>query len=152
MPGGTNGYASGGTSMFDAAGGGYGVPGYLGLSTLYDPRDYSFTGNFDPSGFVTGAFTTQLIIPVGVSQLGFALVLALDCRNHLATCNFGNTSALTFDPLPDGLSFTSESGQLFTAKAPAPGVPEPASWALMIVGLGVVGGTMRRRRMAVSFA
>ncbi len=29
---------------------------------------------------------------------------------------------------------------------PAPGVPEPASWAMMIGGMGVVGGAMRRRR------
>ena len=32
-------------------------------------------------------------------------------------------------------------------------VPEPASWALMIVGAGAVGGSLRsRRRAAVSFA
>jgi hypothetical protein len=32
-----------------------------------------------------------------------------------------------------------------------PGVPEPASWALMLGGFGLVGATMRRRRTAVSF-
>jgi hypothetical protein len=31
-------------------------------------------------------------------------------------------------------------------------VPEPASWAMMIGGLGLVGATMRRRRTAVRFA
>jgi len=31
-------------------------------------------------------------------------------------------------------------------------VPEPASWALMLGGFGLVGGAMRRRRAAVSFA
>ena len=31
------------------------------------------------------------------------------------------------------------------------GVPEPASWALMIVGFGLVGGTMRSRRTKVSY-
>jgi hypothetical protein len=29
---------------------------------------------------------------------------------------------------------------------PTPAVPEPASWAMMIMGLGVVGGSLRRRR------
>lgn len=34
----------------------------------------------------------------------------------------------------------------------AAAVPEPASWALMIGGFGLVGATMRRRKVAVSFA
>lgn len=36
--------------------------------------------------------------------------------------------------------------------APPPAVPEPASWALMLAGFGLVGGALRgRRRSAVSF-
>jgi hypothetical protein len=34
----------------------------------------------------------------------------------------------------------------------APAVPEPASWAMMISGFGLVGGAMRRRAMKVSYA
>ena len=30
-----------------------------------------------------------------------------------------------------------------------PGVPEPAAWSLMIVGLGLAGGALRRRRIAL---
>ena len=45
----------------------------------------------------------------------------------------------------DGLSY---------ASTPAGAVPEPATWAMMIGGMGVVGGAMRRRRVSaeVSFA
>lgn len=32
------------------------------------------------------------------------------------------------------------------------GVPEPASWAMMVGGFGLIGGAMRARRKAVSFA
>ncbi|HEY1124834.1 MAG TPA: PEPxxWA-CTERM sorting domain-containing protein [Sphingobium sp.] len=35
---------------------------------------------------------------------------------------------------------------------PNPAVPEPASWAMLIAGLGVVGAAMRRRRAEVGFA
>jgi hypothetical protein len=31
-------------------------------------------------------------------------------------------------------------------------VPEPASWAMMVVGFGAIGGAMRRRRMTVAMA
>lgn len=38
--------------------------------------------------------------------------------------------------------------------APAAAVPEPASWAMLIGGVGITGGTMRRRRQSarVTFA
>lgn len=35
--------------------------------------------------------------------------------------------------------------------SPPPGVPEPASWAMMITGLGAVGGILRRRRSSMIF-
>lgn len=41
----------------------------------------------------------------------------------------------------------------YTPPPPPPVVPEPATWAMMLAGLGTVGYTMRRRRnVAVSFA
>lgn len=39
---------------------------------------------------------------------------------------------------------------IFTNVAGAPGAPEPASWALMILGFGAVGSVLRRRRGAVA--
>lgn len=39
----------------------------------------------------------------------------------------------------------------YAGHVPGPGsVPEPASWALMVGGFGLVGGTLRRRRLAAA--
>lgn len=47
-----------------------------------------------------------------------------------------------------GLAFSIQG----TAVAVTPGVPEPATWALLIAGFGGIGVAMRRRRVAVRFA
>ncbi|QKR98683.1 PEP-CTERM sorting domain-containing protein [Sphingomonas sp. CL5.1] len=54
-------------------------------------------------------------------------------------------------PLIVGATFSSSANSMeFDNLARA--VPEPATWALMILGFGVVGGMMRRRRTAVSYS
>lgn len=58
---------------------------------------------------------------------------------------FQHTAAITFE-LPDGVSFTSASGAFLTAQDAA--LPEPATWATMIAGFGLVGGALRRRSRA----
>ena len=37
-----------------------------------------------------------------------------------------------------------------SATITAPGVPEPATWAMMLVGVGAIGGLARRRVRAVA--
>lgn len=60
--------------------------------------------------------------------------------------NFGNSAHVGF-VLPDGVSFSSPSGIALTQGAfPGTGVPEPASWAMLIAGFGLVGAALRRRR------
>jgi PEP-CTERM motif len=51
-------------------------------------------------------------------------------------------------------SFTrnSLSGNVVLASVSGPAVPEPASWALLIVGFAAVGASMRARKVAVRFA
>ena len=103
-----------------------------------------FTTHLDQSdvdGLISGYITTQLIIPTGTTSLGLGGRLDLDCRGG-STCGFGHTGRFGFDPLPDGLSFSSASGVFLTD---AGAVPEPASWAMMIAGFGLVGAAMRRR-------
>ncbi len=49
---------------------------------------------------------------------------------------------------PRGVTFTSESGAFLTAG----GVPEPATWAMMIIGFGMIGAVSRNRRTAALVA
>jgi hypothetical protein len=56
---------------------------------------------------------------------------------------------VTFNPFPVyagghyyGVEFTSFTGATFSAA-----VPEPAAWALMMVGVGLAGASLRRRRL-----
>jgi hypothetical protein len=47
-----------------------------------------------------------------------------------------------------GLYYNDSTGVRFTLNGPG-GVPEPATWALMIVGFGGAGAMLRRRRAAL---
>lgn len=51
-----------------------------------------------------------------------------------------------------GLAAGYDIGEWVLAQNAFNAVPEPASWALMIGGLGVVGAAMRRRKVRVTFA
>ena len=50
------------------------------------------------------------------------------------------------------LSSTGNSFEVDSFAARVAGVPEPASWAMMLMGFGAIGAAMRRRRPAVAFA
>ncbi|MBI1200442.1 MAG: PEP-CTERM sorting domain-containing protein [Phenylobacterium sp.] len=48
---------------------------------------------------------------------------------------------------PSGVDYSSASGVFLTDTG---AVPEPATWAVMILGFGLAGGTLRRRRAIVA--
>lgn len=123
---------------------------FFGAPDNVDLTNYSVTKNWNTnSGDYDTIVSSVLALPTGASRMGFDLRLLVDCWVDLgAVCDFGQTSAISFGALPTGLSFTSGSG-IFLAGAPGTGgVPEPASWAMLIAGFGLTGATMRRRRIA----
>ncbi len=57
--------------------------------------------------------------------------------------NWSNLSSVTFSALQGGSEYLAFDNLTYSA---AGAVPEPATWALMILGFGAVGGAMRRRQ------
>ena len=65
-----------------------------------------------------------------------------------ATSDYASTSSFSF-VLPSEVTYTSDSGVFLTGLGGVGGgVPEPATWALMLAGFGLVGSALRRRQGA----
>lgn len=60
--------------------------------------------------------------------------------------DYAHTSDFSLQ-LPRGVSFASDSGVFLTGTG---GVPEPASWAMIVSGAALTGAAMRRRRIATT--
>jgi hypothetical protein len=98
----------------------------------------------DPThGVFGGAAALDFILPPGESDFVFSFNLYVQCRSPNASCDFGNTGTISFGTLPQGVSFTSQSG-VFLSEVTTP-VPEPASAALMLAGLAGLAGLARAR-------
>lgn len=98
---------------------------------------------------ITSTFTTDgAIVPIdpagvawtNIAYSRFSLLLGP------GSYNFGVTTQCEAG-CPAGFSI-----RLDSAPRVDPGVPEPASWALLIAGFGLTGAAMRRRRAVAAWA
>jgi hypothetical protein len=119
--------------------------------TVFNTFDETTSDYFE---YVSGSdFYTELNLVSGQSYdvyAAFNILLRAGPQIGPVTMDFSNTSTIGIQA-PTGGSFTSSSGEfLGFAQTPGTGVvPEPASWAMLIAGFGLVGATMRRRRAAL---
>lgn len=87
-----------------------------------DQWSFSFGDDHDPdSGKFDYTSTIRLFIPEGETTLALFAWMNVSICSGNGLCDFGRTASLSFSPLPDGLSFTSQSGAFLV---PVPG----AAW------------------------
>jgi hypothetical protein len=101
-------------------------------------------------GFLSSSFTNQSATGfdfTGTFQVAngdtdpFLGTLDVDCLGG-ALCDFSNTASFSLS-LPSDVTFTSDSGVLFTQ--PAAAAPEPATFIMGAAGLLCIGSARRRR-------
>lgn len=125
-------------------------PGTLAADATGFTKTYTF--NFPTAGIGAGSATASLVggantIFKSVTLNGAAFGLSAGNTQALLTSalvNAGvNTLQINFDII-DVAAVAGFQGDVSAA------VPEPATWGLMILGFGLVGGALRRRRQKVS--
>ncbi|HXA38796.1 MAG TPA: FxDxF family PEP-CTERM protein [Phenylobacterium sp.] len=136
--------------------------------------DGSFTGMFGNTAIAGGAFTDtfNFSMPTGVAGITISSNFTTDQMNNIdftsvtfdgQALNVGSTGQVEFRSLV-GVPVTSGPQQVVVSGTsggngsyagtlsfalPTAAVPEPASWALMMLGFGGAGGLMRSRRRAL---
>jgi hypothetical protein len=144
-----------------ANGGGQGQAWVVSTDGLFRSLDFRLA-----SGFTFGALEFDLNAPnakgpppkwdVNISGFGingeFKTVLLEDITNNsfinVWTSGFSRLEHVTFS-MADGSPDLIGVGHIRVGDVAAV-VPEPATWAMMIMGFGGVGALMRRRRLAVA--
>lgn len=128
------------------------TPGFTGFTT--DGTSLSGSGVAYTYG-IPITFGTASDFEYGLRSYAYANVFTGDAASDfIATAKL--TSIIVTDSLGNTVNFaaTSASGTLYDAAGahvvPGGTVPEPASWAMMLAGFGLVGGALRRRTNAAA--
>ena len=98
---------------------------------------------FFPAGSPT--YTSARLTLGGPDTIGYLEALVLDAPFHASGPEL-LAFALPASQFTQNLIITNAYNGMFTISGVPGGVPEPAAWALMIVGLGGVGVSLRSRR------
>jgi hypothetical protein len=123
--------------------------------TYYGPdSDYSFS-DMEWQDLSSGKLETldSLVVPLTNAPIYVYFELWTEAMSvgipgdEVSRADFGNTMSFNWI-LPDDVVAESASGVFMTGLGSA--VPEPATWAMMITGFGLVGVALRRRPVSLN--
>lgn len=131
-----------GTGQTSAFGGFLGIP--LAPS-LFDQRGITIDGNLFPTyaSFPTLSGIGASLVP---GDLALRYAVGSDYFYGYARLNGNGTLNLAFE---NSANTAITAGAAITGPLAAAAVPEPATWALMLMGFGAIGVAMRRRERSV---
>lgn len=121
------------------------------------PGSFTWDGKWDDlkaAGDVITSLTNGNELDFGKMLYGQTIIGAHFGNIHDSTGHTGNVSVFwLFDFGTSGVGHITldntqgfSNAALYTTAAPPPGVPEPATWAMMLIGFGAAGAALRRRR------
>ena len=133
-----------GTGQTSAFGGFLGIPL---TPSLFDQRGITIDGNLFPS---YAAFPALSEIPFSLvpGDLALRYSSGADFFYGYARLNGNGTLDFAFESTPNAAII---AGATITGPLAA-AVPEPGTWAMMLLGFGAVGFAMRRQRSAIQAA
>jgi PEP-CTERM motif len=133
----------------------------LASFTLDTNTIFTFS-QLNPSGFPSSGFFSYGLADLTSFSATFAngaltaLSFETGALSAISTSGNGDFGLQSFRVTglgPDGASTFNGDFQLLTSgQLEIAAVPEPATWALMIIGFGMIGGTLRARRRQIAFA
>jgi len=143
-----------------------GSSGFLGVgnqSSFGSPEDYgdyyspaSGPASFGSGGFTAATTTTGSVAGINGGDGKFIVPGGYGAGDPLlpSTTTWVGATFASLGLKPGTYVWTlGTSRDTFTINIPGGAVPEPASWAMMLGGFGLIGGAMRvRRKTAVIFA
>lgn len=106
---------------------------------------------------VNGAFAASpLGLTITATDASGTVTQTIFNATQTTFLGFTSTGALTQltirATVPESSYWATVNNLVLGQAAVAQGVPEPATWAMMMVGFGLLGGAMRRRSVRVSYA
>jgi len=129
------------------------VAGTSGLLD-FNPTGIAVTAGQNYVAFLSTYYTTgtgQANVSSCNPFTGGAACAASNANPNLGRAITGRALGANLDELTFAQVVNGSQDLTFLATI-TPSVPEPATWAMMIAGFGMVGGAMRRRSVSVSFA